>query len=214
MEEYFKLASAILTAIGSAGVLILALSSFLGKIWANRILEADRARYAREVEDFKRQASLRLKEYEIKTSTIQAELNQVVLKLAPALGSLYNACYLFVELGGIHLKYVKDDPSLLRTLGTKFETAAGEVHQQLMAAKLYLDADAFEKARRFEKKMYELKSSASTVYGIDSFTFEPNGPDPGDPTQATAKLLEEVKAAEPLLDELIDGFRRKMGTAT
>ena len=41
-QTLFELAAAALAAIGSAGILLLALSSWLGKIWANRILEQER----------------------------------------------------------------------------------------------------------------------------------------------------------------------------
>jgi hypothetical protein len=56
--EIFKLISAFLLSIGGAGAIILALSSWLGKIWANRIMESDRARYAHQLEELRAKLTL------------------------------------------------------------------------------------------------------------------------------------------------------------
>lgn len=40
-EEAFKVVFSALGAVGGAGVVIVALSTWLSKVWANRILEAD-----------------------------------------------------------------------------------------------------------------------------------------------------------------------------
>jgi hypothetical protein len=51
--DIFKLAGAIIASVGGSAALILALSSWLGKVWANRILESDKAKYAAELESVK-----------------------------------------------------------------------------------------------------------------------------------------------------------------
>lgn len=55
MDEIFKITGAILTSVGGAAVIIFALSSWLSKVWANRILEKDRLAYSLEVERIKNQ---------------------------------------------------------------------------------------------------------------------------------------------------------------
>lgn len=52
-DEVFKIAAAILTSVGGAAVIIMALSSWLGKVWANRILEKDKLKYTSELEKIK-----------------------------------------------------------------------------------------------------------------------------------------------------------------
>lgn len=49
-DEAFKMVFSALGAVGGAGVVIIALSTWLSKVWANRILETDRNRYASEIE--------------------------------------------------------------------------------------------------------------------------------------------------------------------
>ncbi|WP_029655001.1 hypothetical protein [Marinobacter daepoensis] len=46
----FQVVAAALGAVGGAAVIILGLSSWLGKVWANRILEQDRFKYSQELE--------------------------------------------------------------------------------------------------------------------------------------------------------------------
>jgi hypothetical protein len=53
LTEAFEVAQAVLLSIGGGSLIILALSSWLGKIWASRILETDRNKYALEMESIR-----------------------------------------------------------------------------------------------------------------------------------------------------------------
>lgn len=55
MEEVFKISGAILASVGGAAAIIMALSSWLGKVWAGRILEKDKLAYTSELERLKNQ---------------------------------------------------------------------------------------------------------------------------------------------------------------
>ena len=48
--EVLKVGASIILSVGSAGGIILVLSGWLGKVWATRIMESDRARHAEELE--------------------------------------------------------------------------------------------------------------------------------------------------------------------
>ncbi len=52
-EDIFKIAAAILTSVGSSAIIIISLSSWLSKVWANRILEKDKLKYSSELEQIK-----------------------------------------------------------------------------------------------------------------------------------------------------------------
>jgi len=52
-DDAFKLASSIFVSIGGGSVIIFSLSSWLGKIWAERILSADRNHYQKQMESLK-----------------------------------------------------------------------------------------------------------------------------------------------------------------
>lgn len=53
-DQAFKLAASMLASVGGGAVIIFALSSWLGKVWANRILEADKVKYQSALEVLKR----------------------------------------------------------------------------------------------------------------------------------------------------------------
>ncbi len=54
-SDLFKLSGAIFISIGGSSVVIVAISSWLGKVWANRIFEQDKLKYTTELENIKNQ---------------------------------------------------------------------------------------------------------------------------------------------------------------
>ncbi|MGR5370733.1 hypothetical protein [Photobacterium damselae] len=52
-DDTFQIITASLGAVGSSAIIILSLSSWLGKVWANRILEQDKFRYSQELESLR-----------------------------------------------------------------------------------------------------------------------------------------------------------------
>ena len=53
INDIFKISGAIIGSVGGAAVIIIGLSTWLGKVWANRILEQDKLRYSLELEKIK-----------------------------------------------------------------------------------------------------------------------------------------------------------------
>lgn len=53
--EIVSIGASVILSFGGAGAIILALSAWLGKVWANRIMEQDRAKYAEDIETLKSQ---------------------------------------------------------------------------------------------------------------------------------------------------------------
>ncbi len=70
-SDVYNVAGAVLLSVTTAGGLIGALSSWLGKVWANRILEKDRQRFAEMLEASKAQ-------FERVTRQMQANLDHAV----------------------------------------------------------------------------------------------------------------------------------------
>ena len=50
MKIIFEIAAAIMASVGASGVIIYGLSNWLGKVWANRLLEHDKLVTAKEIE--------------------------------------------------------------------------------------------------------------------------------------------------------------------
>lgn len=55
MKDIFEIISAVLLSIGGGGAIVFALSSWLGKIWATRILEKEKNEYTKDIEKYKTQ---------------------------------------------------------------------------------------------------------------------------------------------------------------
>ena len=51
--EVWNITGAIIAAFGGAGVIVIALSSWLGKVWASRLMEKEKAEHSKELEKLK-----------------------------------------------------------------------------------------------------------------------------------------------------------------
>ncbi len=49
LTELFEISAAVLASLGGGGVIVLAFSSWLGKVWAARLMEKEKARYQKEL---------------------------------------------------------------------------------------------------------------------------------------------------------------------
>lgn len=63
MKGIFEVVSTVILSVGGAGAIIFALSNWLGKVWANRILENEKAEHNKEIEDYKSRLELELQKY-------------------------------------------------------------------------------------------------------------------------------------------------------
>lgn len=59
-EDILKIVAAAIASVGGAGAIIWALSSFFGKMWANKILEKQKAEYQKDIEEYKNALSCEL----------------------------------------------------------------------------------------------------------------------------------------------------------
>src|SRR5207245_10019928 len=71
LRALIEVAATILAALGCAGVIIIACASWLGKVWASRILEADRLKYGRELERLR-------SDLEASRRVLQGELDKTI----------------------------------------------------------------------------------------------------------------------------------------
>jgi hypothetical protein len=63
MSEIINIATAVVASLSISGGIILGLSAWLGKVWASRILEQDRLKYAKEFEQTKSKYEKQLEKY-------------------------------------------------------------------------------------------------------------------------------------------------------
>lgn len=64
--DLLELSAAILASVGGAGAIIFGLSTWLGKVWAERVLTKEKQRYAEDLETFKSSLALAAESYKVK----------------------------------------------------------------------------------------------------------------------------------------------------
>jgi hypothetical protein len=72
LEDIFKIATAIIGSLGGGALLVAAFSSWLGKIWANRIMQKDKSKHEQDLEEIKN----KFKKLEIEHNVVFSELHK------------------------------------------------------------------------------------------------------------------------------------------
>ncbi len=60
MDEIFKIMGAVIAGLGGSSVIILGLSGWLGRLWANRIFEKEKIKYEKDLEDYKKEINIEM----------------------------------------------------------------------------------------------------------------------------------------------------------
>ena len=130
-NDAFKIITAAITALGGGAVIVFAFSSWLSKIWASKILEKDKFKYNKELEELKKQYEL---DYEKNKSRFLQYSNQQF--------ELYNSLWTIL----VDLKANADE----------LWNEASDANLQKFAKKLKETKIATEKSRLFlEEKHYK-----------------------------------------------------------
>jgi len=95
--DAFKTVIAVTISVLGGGGLVFALSSWLGKVWAARILEEERALHIRELEGYKSDLDRLKKEHEVKFSRLHEERAKIVAKIYRRLVKVQNLADQFVS---------------------------------------------------------------------------------------------------------------------
>jgi hypothetical protein len=81
----YQFAFVLLTSVGGAALIIAGLSSWLGKIWANRILESEKAKYSKELDKIRHQFQIELNQLSIIHENQKNSFQKVIKALHKAL---------------------------------------------------------------------------------------------------------------------------------
>ena len=84
-SDVWSVALAVLTSVGAGGILILGLSSWLGKVWADRILEREKAALQKQFADAKLEIDKALHKHNIAATRIDAQRVDAIRDLYAAL---------------------------------------------------------------------------------------------------------------------------------
>jgi hypothetical protein len=149
-DQVATICISIVTGLGGGAVIIWALSSWLGKVWANRILEKDRLRYNRELEVIKTELGRASQEYLIKFSSLHAERGNIIRDLYKRLMSaqrlVESILKRFQEAG---------EPSLEEKI-KGFVDSFNQFYQFYLDSRIYFPAHLCKQIEDFAKKLREI----------------------------------------------------------
>jgi hypothetical protein len=140
VRDALSIAAAVIASLGGGAVIVFALSNWLGKVWANRLMEADKARFAR---DLKAMESGLAQTAEDRRRKLEGLLRYYQRQIEEFYGPLFNSVHqIFManEVQAAILKTVRGDAAE-RVIDYFHETYFGPLHdtiREVMRTKLYL----------------------------------------------------------------------------
>ena len=178
-SDIFEIGGAVMLSLGGASVLIFSFSSWLGKVWAERILSREKAKYAEQLEDFKRNLTLeteshkvRLKKSELifaKEFDAASSLVSLIKEITPTYShpqmDWHDACdqmaQSFGKMEGYFRNYIRTNGAVLsaevKKLIAECEGIAGENNFDVV------DGDVPESANTAAGVLYKKLKSAETM---------------------------------------------------
>ena len=85
IDDILKISATIIASLGSGTIIVFAFSNWLGKVWANRILEKDRAKYATQIETLKSELNKSIHKHNVAVSRIDTQRATAIQELYAAL---------------------------------------------------------------------------------------------------------------------------------
>ena len=114
IDDIFKISTAILASVGGASIIIIGLSTWLGKVWANRILEKDKLKYTSELEVYRSQLQNESQKQNLIFSTYYSEQFKLYNNLWVSLSELQT---------GVEELWEEASPERLKTFVFSFEAS-------------------------------------------------------------------------------------------
>ena len=117
-ETAFQIALAVIGSVGGAGLIIVGLASWLGKVWANRVMQGDIAKHSQNIENLKSELKRLESEHSIRFSKLHD-------RRAEAISALYDYLYEF-DVALQRLRFQYQGREIREDLDRQFELARRE----------------------------------------------------------------------------------------
>lgn len=92
-SDVLKVVLGVLASLGGGGAIVLAMSGYIGKIWAARILERERAQHAKELEELRSKLSSLVAESHIRYTKLHERRVVVISEVYARLEDLHSTVY-------------------------------------------------------------------------------------------------------------------------
>ncbi len=186
-SEIWSISAAVLTSIGGGGVLVLFMSSWLGKVWANRILEGDKAKYQKEFAELKAELDRRLHAQNVAAARLDAQRVDAIRELYGALVAWHEAVIEIVAPNNLEF-------------GPEVETIEQyrRWSEVLHSRSAYLEKTAMHTAIYFSENTYQVIAKCGASASMMSIDFIGSVLNPRIPN--AAQHVADIEKAREVLD--------------
>lgn len=208
-EDIWNIAGAVITSLGGGALLVAAFSSWLGKVWASRILEKDRAKYQSEIEILKSELNKKIHEHNVAVSRIDAQRAEAIQKLYIILIEWFEAALEIRAPNKLHEKNNEIAIGTYQQWARSLRRASEKLEKLSMLFAILLQPDTGEKIA----KCGHSASMLSISFCDAAFNSTETDPEKIlESIEAARKKLEDEYQAdfEPAKTALVDEFRNIM----
>ncbi len=195
--EIFKVSGAVLLSTGGAGAIIFGLSSWLGKVWASRVLEKERQAYAVELEGFRSQLNA------------AAEKQQLVFAMYfEGQFKIYNDLWVSLtelQMGVEHL-WEEASPSYLE----QFVSALSGAKKKIRSSALLIDPVHYEEIMGVIESLEGYQFGKERLIGVRASL---EGVEPSEVQELIAQNAENRDRINTFIENMRHSMRRQMSHA-
>jgi uncharacterized protein YgfB (UPF0149 family) len=206
-EDIWQIAGAVITALGGGAAIVFALSSWLAKVWANRILESDKAKYQKEFAELKTELDKRLHAHNVAIARLDGQRTKAIRDIYDALTAWFEA---YLDITTPNLKLSNSTTEAIQTY-QKLCDALYAASEKLSKEYLRTAIDFKEETCRTITECGQCSMEIS-AYFCNSVVHHPK-PNSPEHLQAIEEARECLRLAGtldfiPKKDQLLKAFRR------
>lgn len=210
--DIWSITSAFLVSLGGGGAIVIALSSWLGKLWASRILEQEKSTLQRQYADYQNELNKSLHKYNVAATRIDAQRVEAIRDLYGALIGWHEAAIQIVAPNDFTKKPPEQAPYFL----AKYAVWAKELKKRSEK----LEHEAMRTAIYFTEETYGLIAKCGYTASMMSIEFAEvaiNDQEQGSSAhlqrveKSRASLTEKYSTVyEPARRAVVDFFRKSI----
>lgn len=190
-SDAFRVITAAIVSLGGGSALVWGMSSWLGKVWAARILERERATYAKELENRKAELTRLTAEHQIRYTRLHERQAEVISEVYAKLEDLHDAVRFLAKLSPSPVEQERIHE--LHNARQHAADASRELEHYFYRQGIWLDQETCE---RIQSIIALLKT---TTLGLQYHLFGWQLPDEK-LDRIERQLAEEIPGARRLLD--------------
>lgn len=189
--DTFRVITAAIVSLGGGGALVLAMSSWLSKLWAARILERERATYAKELENRKAELTRLTAEHQIRYTRLHERQAEVIAEVYAKLEDLHDAIRFLAKLRPAPVEQERIDE--LENARQHAADASRELEHYFNRQSIWLDQETCERTQII------ISLLKTTTRGLQYHLFGWQLPDER-LDKIERQLADEIPGARRLLD--------------